>query len=89
MATGVEAAPRAFSAFSMLWDRNCVAQDSVWRHRYGGFTSQQIIDLMLTLNRDDGVTFLFSTHDHRVEQHARRVVAISDGRLTETKRAAA
>jgi putative ABC transport system ATP-binding protein len=52
-------------------------------------TSQQIIDLMLTLNRDDGVTFLFSTHDHRVEQHARRVVAISDGRLTETKRAAA
>jgi len=52
-------------------------------------TSQQIIDLMLTLNRDDGVTFLFSTHDHRVEQHARRVVAISDGQLTETKRAAA
>jgi putative ABC transport system ATP-binding protein len=52
-------------------------------------TSQQIIDLMLTLNRDDGVTFLFSTHDHRVEQHARRVVAISDGQLTENKRAAA
>ena len=52
-------------------------------------TSQQIIDLMLTLNRDDGVTFLFSTHDHRVEQHARRVVAISDGQLTESKRAAA
>lgn len=52
-------------------------------------TSQQIIDLMLTLNRDDGVTFLFSTHDHRVEQHARRVVAISDGQLTETRRAAA
>ena len=52
-------------------------------------TSQQIIDLMLTLNRDDGVTFLFSTHDHRVEEHARRVVAISDGQLTESKRAAA
>lgn len=52
-------------------------------------TSQQIIDLMLTLNRDDGVTFLFSTHDHRVEQHARRVVAISDGQLTESKRVAA
>lgn len=44
VATGVEAAPRAFSAFSMLWDRNLVAQDSEWRRRYGGFTSQQIID---------------------------------------------
>ncbi len=46
-------------------------------------TSQQIIDLMLELNRDDGVTFLFSTHDARVEKHARRVVHIADGKLYE------
>jgi len=44
-------------------------------------TSEQIIDLMLHLNRDKGVTFLFSTHDPRVMQHARRVVRIADGRL--------
>lgn len=43
-ATGIEAAPRAFSAFGGLWGRKLVAQDTVWRHRYGGFTSQQIID---------------------------------------------
>ena len=42
-------------------------------------TSEQILDLMVKLNRDKGVTFLFSTHDPRVMQHARRVVRIADG----------
>ena len=44
-------------------------------------TSSQIIDLMLKLNSEKGVTFLFSTHDPRVVQHARRVVQIADGVL--------
>jgi putative ABC transport system ATP-binding protein len=44
-------------------------------------TSTQIIDLMLALNREKGVTFLFSTHDPRVVDHARRVVRIADGVL--------
>lgn len=42
--TGVEAAPRNFSAFSELWDRNIVSEDTVWRHRYGGMTSEQIAE---------------------------------------------
>src|SRR5205085_10800396 len=46
-------------------------------------TSEQIIDLMLQLNRAHGVTFLFSTHDPRVMKHARRVVYINDGRIVE------
>jgi putative ABC transport system ATP-binding protein len=46
-------------------------------------TSQQIIDLMLRLNRDQNVTFLFSTHDPRVVGHARRVVTIHDGVLAD------
>jgi putative ABC transport system ATP-binding protein len=46
-------------------------------------TSEQIVELMLALNRDHGVTFLFSTHDHRVERHARRALAIRDGRLVD------
>jgi putative ABC transport system ATP-binding protein len=46
-------------------------------------TSEQIIDLMLALNKDRHVTFLFSTHDPRVMHHARRVVHIADGRLVE------
>lgn len=44
-------------------------------------TSQQILDLMLRLNREKGVTFLFSTHDPRIVKHARRVMQISDGRM--------
>jgi putative ABC transport system ATP-binding protein len=44
-------------------------------------TSDQIIDLMLALNRDKGVTFLFSTHDPRVVAHARRALHIHDGRM--------
>ena len=44
-------------------------------------TSQQIIDLMLKLNREKGVTFLFSTHDPRVVKHATRVMQIEDGKM--------
>ncbi len=52
-------------------------------------TSEQIIDLMLKLNREHGVTFLFSTHDPRVMKHARRVVRIADGALVDGAEAAA
>jgi putative ABC transport system ATP-binding protein len=44
-------------------------------------TSESIIDLMLELNKADGVTFLFSTHDPRVVKHARRALSIRDGRI--------
>ncbi len=46
-------------------------------------TSEQIIDLMQRLNREKGVTFLFSTHDARVMHHATRVVNIADGRIVD------
>jgi len=46
-------------------------------------TSQQIIDLMMKLNQEKNVTFLFSTHDPRVTAHARRVAHIEDGQIIE------
>ena len=46
-------------------------------------TSDQIIELMLALDRDKGVTFLFSTHDPRVMHLAHRVIHILDGKLVE------
>jgi putative ABC transport system ATP-binding protein len=46
-------------------------------------TSDQIIDLMLELNRNQGVTFLFSTHDPRVVKHARRALQIRDGQMVD------
>lgn len=42
-----------------------------------------ILDLMEHLNREKGVTFLFSTHDQRVMDRARRLVRLRDGRLEE------
>jgi len=44
-------------------------------------TGEAIIDLMLEINRRDSTTFIFSTHDPKVMQHARRVARLHDGRL--------
>ena len=44
-------------------------------------TGDAIISLMLEINRRDGTTFIFSTHDARVIAHAHRVVRLADGRL--------
>jgi putative ABC transport system ATP-binding protein len=40
-----------------------------------------LLDLMERLNRDSGITFLFSTHDERVMKRARRIIDIQDGRV--------
>jgi len=52
-------------------------------------TSDQILDLMLELNRSEQVTFLFSTHDPRVVKHARRALEIHDGRMVTSEAQAA
>ncbi len=44
-------------------------------------TAMSIIDLMLELNLEKGTTFLFSTHDHRIVDRARRIIQLTDGRL--------
>jgi len=44
-------------------------------------TAEHLLDIMEQLNRDRGITFLFSTHDPRVMDRARRVVRIVDGRV--------
>jgi putative ABC transport system ATP-binding protein len=45
-------------------------------------TGGAIVDLMRDMNRRDGTTFIFSTHDPRVMSHASAVVRIEDGRVT-------
>ena len=42
-------------------------------------TSESLLDMMRQLNRDTGMTFVFSTHDQRVIDKARRVVVLEDG----------
>jgi putative ABC transport system ATP-binding protein len=44
-------------------------------------TGANIIDLMKEMNRRDGTTFIFSTHDPKVMSHASAIVRIADGRL--------
>lgn len=44
-------------------------------------TGEQILELMASLNRDRGTTFVFSTHDPQVLTYARRVVRMHDGML--------
>lgn len=46
-------------------------------------TAKRILDLMETLNRDHGVTFLFSTHDSKVIDRAKRVIRMRDGKIEE------
>ena len=43
-------------------------------------TSESLLDMMRELNEETGMTFLFSTHDQRVVDKARRVVVLEDGK---------
>lgn len=44
-------------------------------------STAQLLDIMAELNRKEKITFLFSTHDQRVIDRARRVVTLVDGRV--------
>lgn len=45
-------------------------------------SARQLLDIMQELNVKEGITFLFSTHDPRVIECARRVITLRDGKLT-------
>jgi putative ABC transport system ATP-binding protein len=45
-------------------------------------TGGKILDVMREINAREGTTFLFSTHDQRIMEHARRIVRIQDGAIT-------
>jgi putative ABC transport system ATP-binding protein len=44
-------------------------------------TGDAIIELMQQINRRDGTTFIFSTHDPKIMARAQRVVRLADGRI--------
>jgi putative ABC transport system ATP-binding protein len=47
-------------------------------------TGQSIIELMLKLNRESNITFIFSTHDPKVMACASRKVLLRDGMIEKT-----
>jgi putative ABC transport system ATP-binding protein len=40
-----------------------------------------LLDMMAKLNKEEKVTFIFSTHDQRVIERARRVITLEDGKI--------
>ena len=40
-----------------------------------------LLDMMLKLNQEEGITFVFSTHDQRVIDRARKVITLVDGKV--------
>lgn len=43
--------------------------------------TENLLDIMEKLNRDENVTFIFATHDARVMKKARRIVYLEDGKV--------
>lgn len=44
---------------------------------------KQVMEIMLRLNQETGVTFIFATHDPRVVSYARRVIQLRDGLVSD------
>ena len=44
-------------------------------------STSELLDIMLRLNDEERVTFIFSTHDQRVIERARRVIMLEDGKV--------
>ena len=44
-------------------------------------STANLLDIMARLNGEEHITFLFSTHDQRVIDRARRVVTLEDGKI--------
>jgi putative ABC transport system ATP-binding protein len=49
-------------------------------------STETLLDIMEELNREEGITFIFSTHDARVVKKARRVITVEDGKVISDER---
>jgi len=45
-------------------------------------SASNLLDIMIKLNKEENITFLFSTHDPRVIERARRVITLEDGKIS-------
>jgi putative ABC transport system ATP-binding protein len=46
-----------------------------------GKSAANLLDIMTRLNKEEDITFIFSTHDARVIERARRVITLVDGQI--------
>jgi len=49
-------------------------------------STETLLDIMEKLNKDENITFIFSTHDARVVKKARRVITVEDGKVISDER---
>ncbi len=49
-------------------------------------TGAALVDSMRALNDNEGITFVFATHDAKVEERAKRVIWMEDGRILRDER---
>ena len=49
-------------------------------------SAMNLLDMMEKMNREENVTFIFSTHDQRVIDRARRVITMVDGAIHKDER---
>ena len=45
-------------------------------------SAANLLDIMAMLNKEENITFIFSTHDQRVMDRARRVITLVDGKIS-------
>lgn len=48
-------------------------------------SAETLLSIMEKLNVEENITFIFSTHDERVMKKAKRIVTLSDGKITSDK----
>jgi len=48
-------------------------------------SAENLLDIMVQLNKQEGVTFVFSTHDPRIVAKARRIITLEDGKVVSDK----
>lgn len=44
-------------------------------------STENLLDIMLKLNEEENITFLFSTHDPKVMKRAKRIISLEDGKI--------
>ena len=49
-------------------------------------STETLLDIMEKLNKEENITFIFSTHDQRVVNKARRVITVEDGHVVSDKK---
>ena len=49
-------------------------------------STSNLLDIMYSLNKEENMTFIFSTHDQRVIERAQRIITLEDGKILSDKK---